>query len=392
MTNSNNPFKLVNYSNSLVNLTSSIMKYFSVKTKHSGLTILDQLIAQKVKTPENRWKNIVVLLFDGMGIDALEHHLSKNSFLRKNLLSPISSVFPPTTTAATTSINSGLTPAEHAWLGWTLYFPQIDQNVNVFPNTLKDTKEQAASYNVAKRFIPYKSVFERIGKDKAFNVSKFGTNKVNTMIDMFTEIERLCSTDTEKYIYGYQEFPDNIMHVMGTYSFAVKMNIHRINQSVRAFCKKLKKNEKTKNTLVIVTADHGHLPIENITLSDYPEFSSMLVRPISLEARCTNFFVKDEFKQTFASKFYELFSKDDFILLTKQEAIEKQIFGNLENSKCHPAFENDFLGDFISIAITNKAFVNTQKSNHFKSHHAGLTEKEMLIPFIAIDLSESTKL
>ena len=63
-------------------------------------------------------KNIVLLLFDGMGISVLEKHLAPDSFLRKHLVCPISSVFPPTTTAATTSVLTGRTRIEHGWLGW----------------------------------------------------------------------------------------------------------------------------------------------------------------------------------------------------------------------------------------------------------------------------------
>ena len=44
----------------------------------------------------------------------------------KNRIKSITSVFPPTTTAATTSMLSGLNPNEHGWLGWDLYFKKED--------------------------------------------------------------------------------------------------------------------------------------------------------------------------------------------------------------------------------------------------------------------------
>ena len=65
------------------------------------------------------------------------------------------------TAAATTSINNGLTPCEHGWLGWDCYFPQIDRNVAVFLNTDTET-EKVADESVAWKYCGYVSVIDRI--------------------------------------------------------------------------------------------------------------------------------------------------------------------------------------------------------------------------------------
>ena len=49
----------------------------------------------------------------------------------------------------------------------------------------------------------------------------------------------------------------------------------------------------------------------------------------------------------------------------------------------HPKFE-EFIGDFLAIAISDKGIVYSQDSNQFISNHAGMTEEEMNIPVIAI--------
>ena len=166
----------VDYNNSIVNLACSILEYFGVESEHSTLKDVDELLKYK-------YKNVVILLLDGFGVDALQYHLSENSFFRKNLIKEYSTVFPPTTTSATTSIESGLTPLEHGWLGWSLYFSDIDKIVNAFINTEKDTESQVADYHVASKFLPYKSIYEKIedtGMAKAYSVSKFGSNKIQT--------------------------------------------------------------------------------------------------------------------------------------------------------------------------------------------------------------------
>ena len=62
-----------------------------------------------------------------------------NEFLYRNMLKEISSVVPATTTASTTSMLTGLTPVEHGWLAWDLYFKKEDKIVTMFTNKIKDT-------------------------------------------------------------------------------------------------------------------------------------------------------------------------------------------------------------------------------------------------------------
>ena len=49
----------------------------------------------------------------------------------------ITTVFPATTTAATTSIATGLNPVEHGWLGWNMYIEPIDETITLFRNCEK---------------------------------------------------------------------------------------------------------------------------------------------------------------------------------------------------------------------------------------------------------------
>jgi hypothetical protein len=105
----------------------------------------------------------------------------------------------------------------------------------------------------------------------------------------------------------------------------------------------------------------------------------MLSRPISIESRAIAFYVKEDYLNDFAIEFHKSFG-DDFLLFSKKEVIEKHLFGMGE---MHPKFE-EFIGDYLAIAINDKGIVYSQKSNQFISHHAGMTEQEMRIPIIAI--------
>ena len=72
---------LPDYNNSIVNLMSSIRKYFDLDYEGNTLDIVDTLLKK------NNPKNVVVILYDGMGSRLVKRNLDSNSFLNKNMIS-----------------------------------------------------------------------------------------------------------------------------------------------------------------------------------------------------------------------------------------------------------------------------------------------------------------
>ena len=110
------------YTNSSINMISSIKKSFGYTTKYNSLEALDKLLPKK---------HVGILLLDGMGMNILKK-LPEDSFLRRHLLCEIISTYPSTTVAATTSILTGKTPSETGWIGWHQYFDSILDDVILF--------------------------------------------------------------------------------------------------------------------------------------------------------------------------------------------------------------------------------------------------------------------
>lgn len=356
------------YSNCLVNLSSSILSYYGIKPYHDTLSYLDILL-------EKKYKNIVLILLDGMGTNVLNRFSNNNSFLKNHHFTNISSVFPPTTVAATTSLMTGKSPVEHGWLGWSLFFKQIDKIVDVYPNTEKGTKRQAADFHVARKYLPFETIFsdiDKTGKAKSSVLASFLSNDYPTFDTMCSKASEICNNKDNNFVYMYWENPDSDLHQYGFDSSKIKKTLLSLDRQIEAF------SGSVTDTLIIVTADHGHTPVKNLHIFDYAEITKMLKRPPSLEARATTFFVKDKDINTFEEKFFSRFSKDDFLLLDKRTLLKKKLFGIGTQHE----FSEDFIGDYTAIAIADKAIIGYE--NAFKSHHAGLTEAEMIVPFIAI--------
>lgn len=365
--------KYPDYDRSILSISASVLKYFGVKDcSHKTLPEFDEFLKKD-------YKNIIVMLFDGLGVSAINQHLSENDFLRKHLVCPISSVYPSTTVAATTAIESGYSPAETAWLGWDLYFEEIGENVTIFRNTLQKNGKIAAKYNVAKKYIPYKRIFQRIeevrGRKTAYCVSAFSKYRSRSVRHICKTVKRISKRRKQKYIYTYWHQPDNIMHIYGVSSTEVKYEIQMINKEVENLCKNL------KNSLVIVTADHGQTDCVNKYLEDYPVLTDMLKIPPSVETRALSLFVNEGKAEAFKEEFNKYFGSD-FRLMTKEEVFSEGLFGCGEAHKK----TSDFIGDFLAVA-TGNVMLNFKRSD-FEAigGHAGLTKEEMTVPFIAIEV------
>ena len=73
-------------------------------------------------------KHIIYVLLDGLGLNVVKKHLSKDDALRKYCLKGISSVFPPTTVAATNAVLSATPPIVNGHIGWVQYFDKEDDD------------------------------------------------------------------------------------------------------------------------------------------------------------------------------------------------------------------------------------------------------------------------
>jgi len=359
-----------NYNDCIVNLANSIMKYFDLPANHDTLKDVDEILNSR--NP----KNVVVMLCDGMGTNILKRALKPDDFLVKNLRRSISSVLPPTTTASTTSMTSGLYPCEHGWIGWDVYIKPEDKIVTLYTNCLKDTEIPAAEYNVARTHMPFKDITDRINNETdnaSVSLYPFGENPYSDFDDLCNRIISECQKDNKKYIYGYHPNPDSLMHDLGTDSKEAVDCIKQINEKIENLSKQL------EDTVLIVVADHGHMNCDTILLSDYPDLFNLLEKDIWIEGRTTTFAVKEGKKEEFVKLFNKYFS-EYFILKTREEVFKENLFGYGQQ---HEYFEAE-IGDFVSIAISNKDFRYNENSEKMVSVHAGITEDEVLIPLIIV--------
>ncbi len=366
--------------NTLVNLSNSILKYMDVKTENETLKILDSEFEKR------KYKNVILQVFDGLGMNILNHNISSDSILVKNLKTVFTSVFPSTTVAATKSILSAKYPSEHGWLGWDMYFKEYGETISVFRNIIKDTNNISKNDISKNKDLEFEDIFQKIKKNELNDIHIFWkydkNNPVNTLKEMKESIQKtLTDKDLKKnnnrknFIYSYYEEPDSSIHRFGVSGNEVKEEIRKIEKIIEEIYEII-----DDETIYIITADHGLIDVEYIILEDYPEIFNMLERTTGIEERAFSIKLKSNVKKEIFEKEFKKRWAEYFVLYTKDQVLEKNIFGGEINKE----LVLDNIGDYIGISIADKCLRYKRGEEEFKAYHSGITKEEMEIPLIII--------
>ena len=278
------------------------------------------------------------------------------------------------------------------WIAWSQYFKEYGRSMDVFPNYDSYTGEV---YKNAKidiyELIKYVSIYEQIEKTstdvKAYEInpshcmSRSNRNINADTIDILCDsIEAICKNTDKNFILAYNDIPDTLLHKYGCKSNEIKEFILDTEKKIE----NLYNNLQGTNTLLIVSADHGHKDIETVyDIQNMEDIQECLIMPPSLESRCTVFWVKEEKKKQFEQIFKENFGTE-FLLYTKEEFLEMNMlgFGNKHKKV------DDFIGNYISVstgsAILKLGTCISKEKNEKKSTHCGLSPEEMEVPLIVM--------
>lgn len=378
------------YTRCPVNIIASIRKYYRAPIVYPTLPKLDAHL-------DNFYKNVVLIVLDGMGTDMMERNLSPASFLRENFVQNLTSVFPSTTAASMTSYYTGVSPNEHAWLGWSLYFKEFCRTIDVFTNLDSYTKTPVANTNAAEFVMPYETIFEDIAASiidgvqpftitqEKVNISEKGN--IHKTADTFERvcelIKMICATKQNTFTYVQWNSPDDAAHKYGCADEKTKEVLKSLNRHIELLCREL------TDTLLIVTADHGLTDIsEEIRINYIPEIMECLVVPPFVESRAAACFVKSDRKTDFEKAFHNYLGSD-FILLSKNDILSKGLLGG---GKPHPKI-TDFIGDYMICAAADKNVkyltLNAKPKPKHAADHGGLTEEEMIIPLIIVPTKQT---
>lgn len=375
------------YQNSIVNLTSSILKTFKQQSKYSPLKELEDL---------NKSQNIILLNIDGLGYEFLRKY-GKNSFLKNHCVKKLTSVFPSTTAAATTALEVGVPAQQHGLTGWFMYLKELGVVAKIlpflpryggisFPNDGVERNNIFTEKRIVKKinypaFIVYP---DKILDGKVNKKSKQFLG-YKTLNGAFLQIKKIInSSNQKKYIYSYIDSFDSICHEYGCASQEAYQHFWKLDKKISAFIKTI----KNTNSTLVITADHGLIDTEPSKViyiqKDHPDLYNILTLPLCGEARLAYCYVHAN-----QNKQFENYIKNKLnycCQLYKSEVLlNKNIFGLFKpNSKL-----KDRIGDYVLIMKDNyiiKDFLLSEEKKYHIGNHGGMSKEEMHVPLIKIDL------
>ncbi len=398
---------------SLLNVPSTIFKHFNIPP-------LKKTLPKEFTKNLAGTEKIILFVFDGLGHnlyqkEGMRHHFFSN-LTQKGFYSPITTIFPATTAAALTTLNSGLSPFEHGLPEWNVYFRELDCVIQTLP-FLPIVPEDLIRLNNPPEGLLFnsKTIYQHFSEKKIpsyiflhytysnslYNqTASLGSTKVYSykgIADYMVMLRRLIEEiPGPAYFYAYWAGVDSYEHMYGPSSDEVKAEMRLVSHLIQEeFVNKVSKS-KAEKVGIILTADHGQIdtnPKTTIYLDDFEELTESFkishngraILP-SGSARDIFLHIKEE-KINFVLSFLNKNLKEKVQAFRMQEFLDKGAFGG---GKMHPEFLNR-IGNVLILPKENQTAWYRFLPEHrleFCGLHGGMSEDEMLIPYASARLSE----
>lgn len=398
---------------SLLNVPSTIFNHFQIAP-------LKKTLPKEFVKNLDGVEKIILFVFDGLGHNLYQKEAKKyqffNTLIKKGFYSPITTIFPATTAAALTTLNSGLSPFEHGLPEWNVYFRELDTVIQTLPflpivpedlirlhnppEGLLFNSKTIYQYFSEKKIPSYIFLHYTYSNSLYNQTASLGSTKVFSykgIADYMVMLRKLIEeTPGPAYFYAYWAGIDSYEHMYGPSSDEVKAEMRLVSHLIQEeFVNKVPKN-KAEKVGILLTADHGQVdtnPHTTIYLDDYEELTESFkishngraILP-SGSARDIFLHIKDE-KIDFVLSFLEKNLKGKVKAFKMEEFLEKQVFGE---GKMHPEFLNR-IGNVLILPEGNLTAWYRFLPEHrleFSGLHGGMSEDEMLIPFACARLSD----
>ncbi|MEP7284148.1 MAG: alkaline phosphatase family protein [Chloroflexota bacterium] len=236
-------------------------------------------------TLPRHYDKVILLFIDGFGWRFFERYCDKYPFLKRfisdGVVSKLTSQFPSTTSAHTTTIHTGLPVGESGVFEWAYYEPLLDQIISPLlfsfsgdkgRNTL--SKAGISPQMLFPRRTVYQSLQQQDIKSYVFQHRDYTPSPfTNTMFagaqvsayKTFAEAllnlgDALLAEPGKAYYFLYFDSLDSISHVYGPGSRHFEAEVDTfLSMMERLFYGEIA--GKLKNTLLLMTADHGQVEI-----------------------------------------------------------------------------------------------------------------------------------
>ncbi len=397
---------------SLANVPSSVCGWLGVPP--FGAPPLAETILNSLTGP---FQNVILLLVDGLGLKQFqrllqpEHEKTVGSsvwtrLLPEALLFPLTSVVPSTTSAALTTLWTGVLPAEHGIVGYEVWLKEYSVIANMIFHSPASFSGDTGGLKRAgfqpETFLPVPTLGPHLVKHgvqpysfQPSSIARSGLSvmhmpQVNcvpyrTLSDLWVTLANLLESrpDERKYVYAYWGDLDELMHRYGPEDERVMLELASFSLLLERFLVGLH-NRRRRNTLFLMLADHGQIFTprnSSYELKNHPDLANCLSMLPSGEGRFSYLFVRPG-REAQVQAYVAQAWHGQFRLLPVEQVARAGLLGDANR---FPRLL-DRLGDWILIAQDDAYLWWADRENPLLGRHGGLSSAEMLVPLVGMVL------
>ncbi len=376
---------------SIVNLMSSIIRARGGRSPHRTLRGLPPAALRPCK-------KVVLLLLDGLGSNQLHSFILKGKgrkFFARHPWQTMTTACPATTAAVVTTLATGATPAEHAILGWHLHLPDLGMDGTILPFvTRTDTPIATDDFNLEKYLALPAPVATIRGRRVLISKGHIPTSRTSMAMSWWTErrsfetldgmlrqLRAFARSPGRAYAYAYWPDYDSLCHQYGPTGRVSARHLTELD----AFLARVQRAFAGTDTLLLVTADHGHMQTHtSIHLAEIPGFYDTLATLPSGDARMVQCFVRPSRVKEFLRLTRTAPLVGNSVCVPLSGILRSGLLGP---GKPHPALLNR-LGDYTLFAAPGHAFLYPPALSIYKKakrgNHGGLSADELDVPLFVV--------
>ncbi|MBS0630010.1 MAG: alkaline phosphatase family protein [Verrucomicrobia bacterium] len=352
------------------------------------------------------YDHVILLFLDAFGWSFFEEFKDKISTLQKlekeGVITKLTSLFPSTTAAHVTCINTGLLPVQTGIYEWFIYEPKLNDIIAPLPFSYAGDRKPGTLPLDPKDLFPRETLYHRLA-ERGVTCSAFQSQTVanspysQSVLNGATvygykkssqAFEMILSTLQKGKTYSFFYFGDidAIGHRKGIHSTEFAKTVEKIWAEIDNFIQKL-----PPKSALLITADHGMVEVDpNQTyylnkkipnIAKYLQFGQR-DKPLAPAGSCRDFFLHalpeslPELKEILG-----LFLKEKGEIYETEKLLEAGLFGKIMPTA-------NFLsrvGNLVILPYRGEAvwwYEKDRFQQNFYGAHGGLTRGEMEIPFL----------
>ena len=192
----------------------------------------------------------------------------------------------------------------------------------------------------------------------------------------------MLSGDAPNFIYAYWPDLDRVSHDRGTASKAVARHLQEVDAAVAELLQRLEGTD----SLLILTADHGHIDTTregHVELGDHPVLARMIERPLCGEQRVAYCYVRPGHSRRLEEYVHN--ELGEYVNLVESAALIRDGFFGLGTP--HPRLA-ERVGDYTFLmrgSCTIKDWLPGERKFVHVGSDGGLSPQEIYVPLVVAE-------